>query len=108
MKIYVGNMNYATTEDQLGELFAEFGNVTSVDIIVDRFTGQGKGFGFVEMENEDEAMAAITALNGRELDGRQLRVNEAKDRGAGGGGAGGGGGGPRRSGGGGGGGNRRF
>jgi len=93
-KIYVGNMNYATTEDQLGELFAEFGNVSSVDIIVDRFTGQGKGFGFVEMENEDEAMAAIAALNGRELDGRQLRVNEAKDRGTG----GGPGGGPRRSG----------
>ncbi len=96
-KIYVGNMNYATTEDQLGELFAEFGNVSAVDIIVDRFTGQGKGFGFVEMENEAEAMAAIAALNGRELDGRQLRVNEAKDRAAGPG--------PRKTGGGGG---RRF
>ncbi len=83
-RIYVGNMNYATTEDELGELFAEFGNVSTVDIIVDRFTGQGKGFGFVEMENEDEAMAAIAALNGREFAGRQLRVNEAKERGAGG------------------------
>ncbi len=79
-KIYVGNMNYATTEDQLSELFAEFGNVLSVDVIVDRFSGQSKGFGFVEMENESDAMAAIEALNGREVDGRQLRVNEAKER----------------------------
>ena len=77
-KIYVGNMNYATTEDQLSELFAEFGNVLSVDVIVDRFSGQSKGFGFVEMENESDAMAAIEALNGREVDGRQLRVNEAQ------------------------------
>ena len=83
-KIYVGNMNYATTEDQISELFAEFGNVLSVDVIVDRFTGQSKGFGFVEMENEAEALAAVEALNGREIDGRQLRVKEAKARTAGG------------------------
>ncbi|HUZ18435.1 MAG TPA: RNA-binding protein [Spirochaetia bacterium] len=83
-KIYVGNMNYATTEDQISELFAEFGNVVSADIIVDRFSGQSKGFGFVEMESDDDAQAAIEALNGREVDGRQLRVNEAKERPAGG------------------------
>lgn len=83
-KIYVGNINYATTEEQLTDMFAQFGNVTSVDIIVDRFSGQSKGFGFVEMENEGDAVSAIESLDGRELDGRQLRVNEAKERPAGG------------------------
>jgi RNA recognition motif-containing protein len=83
-KIYVGNMNYATTEEQLADLFAQFGNVVSADVIVDRFSGQSKGFGFVEMESEGDARTAIENLNGRELDGRQLRVNEAKERPAGG------------------------
>jgi len=83
-KIYVGNINYASTEEQLADLFAQFGSVVSVDIIVDRFSGQSKGFGFVEMENESDAQNAIESLNGRELDGRQLRVNEAKERPAGG------------------------
>jgi cold-inducible RNA-binding protein len=83
-KIYVGNLNYATTDDQLSELFGGFGNVLSVDIIVDRFSGQSKGFGFVEMEGDTQALAAIESLNGREVDGRQLRVNEAKERSAGG------------------------
>jgi RNA recognition motif-containing protein len=84
-KIYVGNMNYATTEEQLADLFAQFGNVVSADVIVDRFSGQSKGFGFIEMENDEDAKTAIENLNGRELDGRQLRVNEAKERPAGGG-----------------------
>ena len=83
-KIYVGNMNYATTDDQLADLFAQFGNVVSADVIVDRFSGQSKGFGFVEMESEEDAQSAIESLDGREFDGRQLRVNVAKDRPAGG------------------------
>lgn len=79
-KIYVGNLNYNTTQDQLGELFAQFGDVRDVAIIFDRFTNQSKGFGFVEMEEEDAATAAISSLNGAELDGRSLRVNEARER----------------------------
>lgn len=79
-KLYVGNINYATTEDELTDLFAEFGNIVAVDIVFDRFTGRSRGFGFVEMESESEAMGAIDALNGREVDGRQLRVSEAKGR----------------------------
>ncbi len=83
-KLYVGNINYATTEDQLTDMFSQFGGVVSADIIMDRFSGQSKGFGFVEMETEEAAKAAIESLDGRELDGRQLRVNEAKERPAGG------------------------
>lgn len=79
-KLYVGNINYATTEDELTDLFAEFGNIVAVDIVFDRFTGRSRGFGFVEMEGEAEAMSAIEALDGREVDGRQLRVSEAKGR----------------------------
>ncbi len=79
-KIYVGNMNYATTEDQLSELFGQYGSVLSVNIINDRETNRPKGFGFVEMEEEDSAEAAISALNGQEYDGRSLRVNEALER----------------------------
>lgn len=79
-KIYVGNLNYNTTQDQLGEMFAQFGDVRDVAIIFDRFTNQSKGFGFVEMEEEDAATAAISALNGSELEGRALRVNEARER----------------------------
>ncbi|MCG8572897.1 MAG: RNA-binding protein [Spirochaetes bacterium] len=79
-KIYVGNLNYNSTEDQLTDLFAEYGNVLSVKIIEDRFSGRSKGFGFIEMENDDEVLAAISALNGKEFDGRNLKVNEAIDR----------------------------
>ena len=79
-KVYVGNMNYSTAENQLRDLFAQYGEVTSVNIIVDRYTGKAKGFGFVEMANDDEAQKAIDALNGFEFMGRQLRVNEAEDK----------------------------
>ncbi|MBN1799776.1 MAG: RNA-binding protein [Spirochaetales bacterium] len=76
-KIYVGNMNYDTTENQLQELFAQHGSVVEVNIVRDRYTNRPKGFAFVEMEKEEEANAAISALNNTELDGRALRVNEA-------------------------------
>jgi RNA recognition motif-containing protein len=79
-KVYVGNMNYATTENALRDLFAQYGEVASVNIIVDRYTGKAKGFGFVEMNTEEEARTAIEALNGFEFMGRQLRVNEAEDK----------------------------
>lgn len=79
-KIYVGNMNYGTDEQELNDIFAEFGNVASAKIIMDQFTGRSKGFAFVEMENEEDAMAAINALNGKEIGGRVLKVNEALDR----------------------------
>jgi RNA recognition motif-containing protein len=79
-KVYVGNMNYGTAENQLRDLFAQYGEVLSVNIIVDRYTGKAKGFGFIEMNNDDEARAAIEALNGFEFMGRQLRVNEAEDK----------------------------
>lgn len=79
-KVYVGNMNYSTAENQLRDLFAQYGEVASVNIIIDRYTGKAKGFGFVEMVNDDEAQKAIDALNGFEFMGRQLRVNEAEDK----------------------------
>jgi RNA recognition motif-containing protein len=79
-KIYVGNMNYATTEDELSTLFAQYGDVTSVNIIKDKYTGQAKGFGFVEMAQDDAAVAAISALDGKDLGGRKLRVNEAENK----------------------------
>ena len=79
-KVYVGNMNYATTENALRDLFTQYGEVASVNIIVDRYTGKAKGFGFVEMNTEEEARSAIEALNGFEFMGRQLRVNEAEDK----------------------------
>jgi RNA recognition motif-containing protein len=98
-KLYVGNLAYSVTDDTLEQLFAAHGSVQSAQVIMDRDTGRSKGFGFVEMDNQTEAQAAITALNGKEVDGRTLTVNEAKpreDRGGGGrggyGGARGGGG----------------
>ena len=79
-KLYVGNLSYNTTEDGLRTLFSGFGSVASVKIILDRETGNSKGFGFIEMGSEDEANAAIAGTNGREFEGRQLRVNEAMDK----------------------------
>jgi RNA recognition motif-containing protein len=79
-KLYVGNLSYNTHEDGLRNLFSSFGNVESAKIITDRDTGSSKGFGFVEMSTDDEARAAIAGANGQELDGRQLRVNEAMDK----------------------------
>ena len=87
-KLYVGNLSYSTTEDDLKNLFSEFGTVTSSKIILDRQSGGSKGFGFVEMANDDESNSAISGTNGRELGGRKLRVNEAMDKPEGGGGGG--------------------
>ncbi|MCU0639470.1 MAG: RNA-binding protein [Candidatus Krumholzibacteria bacterium] len=99
MKIYVGNMSFDSSEEDLRKLFEAHGTVESVNIITDRDTGRPKGFGFVEMSNDTEAKAAIEALNGKDFGGRSLNVNEARPRTEG----------PRRSGGGGGGGYRnRF
>lgn len=103
-KIYVGGLPYSATEQQLSDLFAAHGAVASARIITDKFTGQSRGFGFVEMSSDAEAQAAITALNGSEMGGRTLTVNEARPqepRMGGGGGRGGFGGGGGRSGGGG-------
>ena len=80
MNIYVGNMPYSMSEDDLRAAFGEFGTVDSARPIVDRETGRAKGFGFVEMSNTDEANAAIAALNGKEFGGRKLVVNEARPR----------------------------
>jgi len=79
-KLYVGNLSYNTTEDGLRNLFSGFGSVASAKIIFDRETGNSKGFGFIEMGSDEEATAAIAGTNGREFDGRQLRVNEAMDK----------------------------
>ena len=94
MKIYVGNMPYSTSSEELHELFAEHGNVVDANVVMDRETGRSKGFGFVEMPNDAEAREAIDALNSSQLSGRTLRVSEARprpDRGPRGGGGGGGG-----------------
>ncbi len=109
-KLYVGNLSYSTTSDSLREMFAPHGTVESADVIMDRDSGQSKGFGFVEMGSDDEAQAAIAALNGQDNDGRALTVNEAKPREPRSGGFGGGnrGGGGRSGGGGGGGRDRRW
>lgn len=79
-KLYVGNMSYSTTEDQLEDLFAQFGTVVSANIIMDRMTDRSKGFGFVEMEDDTAATAAISALNNTEFNNREIRVNEAMDK----------------------------
>src|SRR6059058_1585525 len=100
-KLYVGGLPYSVTEQQLNDLFAQQGSVTSAKVITDKYTGQSRGFGFVEMSTPEEAKKAISALNGTQLDGRSLTVNEAKpqesrsgggSRFGGAGGAGGGGG----------------
>ncbi len=93
--IFVGNLNFRTTEDEVRALFAAYGSVDRVNLITDRDTGQPRGFGFVEMSNDAEADRAIAELNGREIGGRAINVNEARpkdDRGGGGRGRGGGGG----------------
>ncbi len=92
MKIYVGNLSFQTSEAELNETFAAFGSVQSASLVMDRETGRPRGFGFVEMD-DDGARKAIDELNGKELDGRPLTVNEAKPRENRGGGGGGGGGG---------------
>jgi RNA recognition motif-containing protein len=79
-KLYVGNLSYKTGEEDLKSYFAGFGTVESVKIISDRDTGNSKGFGFVEMSNEEEARAAIAGANSQDLDGRKLKVNEAIDK----------------------------
>jgi RNA recognition motif-containing protein len=78
--IYVGNISYNVQERDLEDLFAQYGEVTSVKVIIDRMTNRSKGFGFVEMQDDDAATAAISALNGTELANRELRVNEARER----------------------------
>ena len=80
MNIYIGNMSFDTTEDQIRQAFAGYGEVSTVNIITDKQTGQPRGFGFVEMVETSEATAAISGLNGQDLNGRALNVNEAKPR----------------------------
>jgi len=80
MNIYVGNLSYSVSENDLREAFSEFGKVESVNIITDKFSGQSKGFGFVEMPDDSEADQAIKAMNGRNLKGRDIKVNQAKPR----------------------------
>ena len=78
MNIYVGNLDYGLQENDLEEVFSEYGEVSSVKIIKDKFTGRAKGFGFVEMPNDTEAKTAIEELDGAEVNGRNMRVNEAR------------------------------
>lgn len=82
MKIYVGNLAYGVTDEDLRETFAEFGEVDSAEIIKDRFSGQSKGFGFVEMSDNSSADAAIKALNGKSFKGRNIKVNQAQPKGS--------------------------
>lgn len=115
-KLYVGNLAYSVTDSALQQMFEAFGSVASAQVIMDRDTGRSKGFGFVEMGSDQEAQAAIAGMNGKEVDGRSLTVNEARPKTEGGGGGGrrgggfggGGGGGRGGYGGGGGGGGRRY
>lgn len=106
-KLYVGNLSYRVTDSDLRNMFEPHGEIVSAQVVMDRETGRSKGFGFVEMSSNQEAEAAMSALDGQESDGRRLTVNEARPRTPGGGGGGGGGrGGDRRNFGGGGGGGR--
>ncbi len=93
MNIYVGNLAFEVTDDELRQLFAAYGDVDTASVIKDRFSGESRGFGFVEMPSREDAMAAIEALNGTDLHGRDITVNEAKPKaprqGGGGGGRGG-------------------
>ncbi len=104
MNIYVGNLSRDVIDEDLRQAFEEFGQVESINIIKDKFTGESRGFGFVEMPSKDEARSAIDGMNGKDLKGRAVNVNEARPRTE----RRGGGGGGRRGGGGGGGGRRRF
>lgn len=99
MRLFVGNLAYSTTEDRLRQEFQRFGNVTSVAVVIDRMSGRSRGFGFVEFATNEEGQSAMNELNGTELDGREIVVNEARARGTGGPGGGGGGPRPRRGGG---------
>jgi len=80
MNIYVGNLSYGMSEDALRDAFGAFGEVSSVKILMDRETGRSRGFGFVEMPNQSEAEKAIAQLNGKDVEGRALRINEARPR----------------------------
>ena len=80
MNIYVGNLSYDAYEDDVRKLFEEYGNVESVKIITDTYTGKSKGFGFVEMPNDEEARKAMESLDGKELSGRPLKVNQARPK----------------------------
>jgi RNA recognition motif-containing protein len=80
MNIYVGNLSYQCTDEDLRSAFAAYGEVTSAKVITDKFTGQSRGFGFVEMSSDTEGNAAINGLNGKDLKGRQLKVNEARPK----------------------------
>ncbi len=91
MNIYVGNLSWNLKDQDLSNLFASHGDVASAKIVTDKFTGRSKGFGFVEMPNDDQAQAAIAALNGSEVDGRNIVVNESRPKPEGGGSGGGGG-----------------
>ena len=102
-KLFIGSLSFSTTSEGLREFFTQCGNVTSATVITDQFSGRSRGFGFVEMSTPEEAQAAVQRLNGKDLDGRQIKVEMAKPAGSG-----GGGGGARRPGGGGGGGRGGF
>ncbi len=78
IRLYIGNLPYSVNNDKLSELFSQCGNVTSANVIVDKFSGRSKGFGFVEYDNDDSARTAIEKMNGLDIEGRALRVNEAK------------------------------
>ena len=80
MNIYVGNLHYGLTEDELKNVFLEYGDVDSVKIITDKFSGRSKGFGFVDMPNDEEGQKAIDALNDSDLKGRNMKVNQARDK----------------------------
>jgi RNA recognition motif-containing protein len=91
VKIYVGNLSYSTDNDGLRAAFEQFGAVNSAEVVIDRNTSRSRGFGFVEMANDDEARAAVAGLDGKDLDGRAVKVNEARPRSNDSGGGGGGG-----------------
>ena len=80
MKIYVGNLSYSTSSEDLRTLFEEFGTVETADVVMDRNTNRSRGFGFVEMSSSEEAQAAISAVNGKDVDGRPLNVSEARPK----------------------------